>query len=193
MVPHRKGNTAIESAGKRLCAALVASSLMISTATTARADEPAPSPSAQTPGTSIWGHGGDATARKAFVFGFLGLGLVSGGVALGFHLDGIGKENARQDFIRNHGNVDLNPGPGVQQVGPQCKGPDQCATYAGIKKARDNDYNLAAGLYGGMGAAFLGAGAFFIQVMVDHSAESKQSFAPIVGPNMAGAAWEARF
>jgi hypothetical protein len=200
MVSHRSGSSVLESAGKRLCAAIVASSLILST-TAAHADPPAPAEpapaanaSAADPQGSVWGHDGKETGRKVFVFGFLGAAVVAGGIGLGFHINAISKENARQDFIKQNGNLDATPGQGVQEVGPQCKGPVQCAKYSDIKNARNDSYNVATGLYAGAATAAFGAALFYSFALSDHWYGTKLTgFAPVITPRTAGASWEMRF
>ena len=112
----------------------------------------------------------------------------------GFHVDAISKENQRQDFIKANGGVDSRPGPGVAQVGPQCHGAAQCAQYLDIRNGRDNSYNLMTGFYAGSAALLFVSAVFYLQTRIDVSAESKTgSLVPMIGPQIAGASWEARF
>jgi hypothetical protein len=90
-----KGST-LRFAGKHLCAALVACSLLAA-ASPARAEEQA---------TRFWGQNDNAVLfRKVFFYGFGAAALVTAGIGLGFQEDAISKENARRDFVRQHGNT----------------------------------------------------------------------------------------
>jgi hypothetical protein len=143
---------------------------------------------------SFWGTPQDRGWKRALFLGEVSFAVVAGAVGLGFDLGGISKENDRQDFIRQHGNVDLRPGPGVQEVGPQCRGAAQCAAYSSIKEARDRDYTVALAAYSAAGGALLGAGVLLIDVLANHGHEQTLGgLKPLVTPTVAGATWEVRF
>jgi hypothetical protein len=145
---------------------------------------------------SFWGSPRSGPPRRLFFLIEIGTAVVGGAVGLAFNVMGISKENDRQDFIRQHGNVDLRPGPGVQEVGPQCKGTAQCATYAGIKDDRDRDYMGAVVGYSIAGASLLGAGLVIIEAALDRPRDGKDKVGklqPMFGPNVAGATWQVSF
>jgi hypothetical protein len=171
-------------------AAVAVASAVLAQSTVARADE--------APATSFWGYNDSmALGRKVFVFGFGGGAVIAAAFGLGFNIDAISKENARRQFVQDHGNtLYLNsPSGGVSQVGPQCKGVDQCAQYKALKDGRDNSYNVAIGFYSGAAMAVVGAGAFLLSTYLEGPwpATKHAMIAPTAVPGGGGMVVEGRF
>ena len=162
----------------------------------ARADDGQTSVAPGAPATySFWGSPKERGWKRALFFGEVGVAVVAGAVGLGFNLAGISKENDRQDYISQHGNVDLRSGPGVAEVGPQCRGSAQCAAYTSITSARDRDYTVGIVAYSIGGGALLGAGVLLVDILSSHDRGDRTlgGLKPLVGPNVAGATWGVSF
>jgi hypothetical protein len=152
---------------------------------------------AEEPATRFWGENEHAALfRKVFVYGFGAAALVSAGIGLGFQEDAISKENARRDFVRQHGNtlyLSAVPG-GVQQVGPQCKGVDQCNQYKALKDGRDNSYNLMTGFYAAAAGSAFGATLMLVSTYFEGPWPAKMgTLAPTLVPGGGGMVMEGHF